>query len=258
MATIAGLDEAFLLWINHPAGRSAVVDRLVYDIADSILLKGGVFLALYWWLWFDHKGKRRREVIVALFAAIIIAVVSRALQVALPFHQRPLHSPGLGVHVPLTVDPETLNTFSSFPSDHAMLFFALCVPLWRRSQWLGMAAGLWAALVICLPRIYLGFHFPSDVIAGAVLGIALMLVLRAWIVRTTLPDRIVHFADSHPAAFYPLAFVLSFELATLFGDIRHFIVDAVGLGKILVAVGAACDSDGLASRLCEFPGFFAG
>jgi undecaprenyl-diphosphatase len=239
MATIGDLDSSLLLWINHPAGRSGVVDRLIYDLADSDLLKGGVFLALYWWLWFDHRADRkeahRRDVVVALIAAVITAVVSRAFQVGLPFHQRPLHTRDLGLHVPLTVDPETLNTFSSFPSDHAMLFFALCVPLWSRSRWLGIAAGLWTAVVICVPRIYLGFHFPSDVVAGAILGIVLMLILRALIARTTVPDRVVGFAYSYPVAFYPLAFVLSLELATLFADVRHFIVDAVGLGRMLIA-----------------------
>ena len=169
-----------------------------------------------------------------MVAAIGTAVLSRLLQVGLPFHQRPLHSPGIGLHVPLAVDPETLNTFSSFPSDHAMLFSCLCVPLWNRSRWLGAAAMLWTALVICLPRIYLGYHHPSDVLGGAVLGVSFMLVLSRLVARTSFPDRAVHFSNFHPAAFYPLAFVLSFELAMLFGDVRHLLLDVMGLGKMLI------------------------
>jgi undecaprenyl-diphosphatase len=127
MTSVAEIEGVLLLWINQPAGQSVVVDKLVFDITDSPLLKGCVFLAAYWWLWFDRKGEHRREVVVAMVAAIATAVLSGLLQVGLPFHQRPLHSPGLGFKIPLTVDPETLNTFSSFPSDHAMLFFALAV-----------------------------------------------------------------------------------------------------------------------------------
>ena len=235
MASVANFDDFLLLWINQPAGQNGVLDKLVYDIADAQLLKGGLFLAVYWWLWFDRKGERRLEVVVAMVAAIITAVLSRLLQVGLPFHQRPLHSPGIGIHFPLTVDPETLNTFSSFPSDHAMLFFALSVPLWSRSRWLGAAAMLWTALVICLPRVYLGYHYPSDVLAGAVLGVLSMLVLSALVARTSFPDRAVHFANFRPAAFFPLAFVFSFELATLFADVRHLLLDAVRLGKMLIA-----------------------
>src|SRR5690242_17463774 len=234
MTNFAEIDGVVLLWINHPAGQNGVLDKLIVDIADEGLLKGGIFLAAYWWLWFDQQGARRREIAAAMIAALATAALSRLLQVGLPFHQRPLHSPDIGLHMPLGLNPETLNTFSSFPSDHAMLFFALAVPLWNRSRWLGAAAMIWAALVICLPRVYLGYHYPSDVVAGAVLGVLFMVVLSALVARTSLPKRIVQFADLRPAAFYPLAFILSFELATLFAGTRHLIIDAIRVGKMLV------------------------
>jgi hypothetical protein len=60
-------------------------------------------------------------------------------------------------------------------------------------------------------------------------------VLGALVARTSFPDRAVHFAIFHPAAFFALAFVLSFELATLFADVRHLLLDAVHLGKMLIA-----------------------
>jgi undecaprenyl-diphosphatase len=236
--TMTGLldwDRYLLLWINRPAGQNGVLDKLVFDIADATLIKGGIFLAFYWWLWFDREADRRRDVVIAFMAAIVTAVASRALQVGLPFHQRPLHTPSLGLHIPLNVDPDSLNTFSSFPSDHAMLFFALCVPLWARSRWLGAAAMLWTILLICLPRVYLGYHYPSDVLAGALLGVVLMVVLCRLLAATSLPDRVVGFSASHPAAFYALAFVASVELAMLFYDVRHFLLDTVRIGKLLVA-----------------------
>jgi len=235
MTNFTEIDGVLLLWINQSAGQNGVLDKLILDIADDGLLKGGLFLAAYWWLWFDQKGVRRREIATAMVAAIGTAALSRLLQVGLTFHQRPLHSPGIGFHMPLSVNPETLNTFSSFPSDHAMLFFALAVPLWNRSRWLGAAAMIWAALVICLPRVYLGYHYPSDVLAGAVLGVLCMVVLSALVARTSFPKRVLQFADFHPAAFYPLAFVLSFELATLFAGTRHLLLDVMRLGKMLVA-----------------------
>ena len=228
-------DRYLLLWINSPAGQNGVVDKLMYDLADSDLVKGGIFLAFYWGLWFDRDGSQRRDVVVALAAAIITAILSRGLQVGLPFHLRPLHTPGIGVHVPVGVDPAILNTFSSFPSDHAMLFFALSVPIWWRSRWLGAAAMLWTVLLIALPRVYLGYHFPSDVIAGAVLGVIVMVVLCRLISRMRLPDRVVALSKTHPAAFYAVAFLVTFELALLFADVRHFLLDAVRIAKMLVA-----------------------
>ena len=142
---------------------------------------------------------------------------------------------GWSADVPLPVDPETLNTFSSFPSDHAMLFFALSVPLWRRAAWLGVAAMLWTALVICLPRIYLGYHYPSDVLAGAILGVICMLLLSALARRTRLPDQAVRLADQRPAAFYAVAFIVCFELATLFADARHLLLDVYAVARMMLA-----------------------
>lgn len=235
MAWLQSVDRALVLWINSPAGRSAVLDKLVYDIADSPLLKGGVFLAMYWYLWFDRVPGRRREVAGSLIAAVIVAILSRLVQVGLPFHARPLHTPGLGAHLPFGVSPETLNTFSSFPSDHAMLFSALCVPIWRHSRLLGLAAMLWTLLVIGLPRIYLGYHYPSDVIGGAVAGVALMLLLEPLLRRSGLPSRIAKLAEGRPALFYAFAFPICLELAVLFYDTRHFALAAAQLGKQAIA-----------------------
>lgn len=236
---ISHLDTLITLQINHPAGRSALLDKLVFDISDSTFVKGGIFLAAYWWFWFDarraDRSSQRRDVIVALIGCVLVAIVARALQVGLPFHHRPLHTPDLGVRLPLSVDPETLNTFSSFPSDHAMLFFALCVPLWSRSRLLGLAAGLWTMFVICLPRIYLGYHWASDTLAGAFIGVILMLVLRPILLATPLPDRALRLESEHPAVFYAVSWLLVLELAVLFYDIRHFMLDAANLTKMLMA-----------------------
>ena len=58
----------------------------------------------------------------------------------------------------------------SFPSGHAMVIFAiaaLAAPYVKR-WWKVLPWALAAA--VCLPRVYLGAHFPLDVIAGAGLG----------------------------------------------------------------------------------------
>jgi undecaprenyl-diphosphatase len=232
MTTLEQLDRLFLLYINRPAGHDSLLDSVMFNIADSTILQGGVFIAFYWWLWFEDSS-RRRDLVTGLMAGIVAVILSRALQVGLPFHARPLHAPDLPVHLPIGVSPGTLNTFSSFPSDHAVLFFALAVPLWQRSRALGMAVMLWTLLIICLPRVYLGYHWPSDVISGAVIGIVLMLALRPPISATGLPDRVLRFEAAHPAAFYAAFCLVTLELAVMFYDLRHFALDAVHAAKSL-------------------------
>ena len=71
-----------------------------------------------------------------------------------------------------------------FPSGHAMgsmaVMTALMVLAWpTRWRWLVIVLGLSFALAVCISRLYLGVHYPSDVIAGSVLSLA-------WVTALTL------------------------------------------------------------------------
>jgi len=63
----------------------------------------------------------------------------------------------------------------SFPSDHAIFAVALATGLWIISRRLGVVAAVLAALE-CFSRVYLGQHYPHDVIAGASVSIVILLV----------------------------------------------------------------------------------
>ncbi|HZK15923.1 MAG TPA: phosphatase PAP2 family protein [Solirubrobacterales bacterium] len=63
----------------------------------------------------------------------------------------------------------------SFPSAHATASFAVATAMTRVEPLAALAFFLAAALA--LGRPYLGMHYPSDVVAGAILGIALGLLV---------------------------------------------------------------------------------
>ena len=77
----------------------------------------------------------------------------------------------------------------SFPSDHAAVAFAIAFAVLAYSRRGGIAF-LAAATLVGLSRIALGMHYPSDVLAGALIGwLAAMLVTgpgRAWIARLVM------------------------------------------------------------------------
>lgn len=64
---------------------------------------------------------------------------------------------------------------NGFPSCHAANSFALAVYLIRTMRWRGyaMAAILVWAVLIAYTRIYLGVHYPGDVIVGGLIGSAI-------------------------------------------------------------------------------------
>jgi undecaprenyl-diphosphatase len=63
----------------------------------------------------------------------------------------------------------------SFPSAHALSSFAVATAMVRVDP--ATAGALVVALAISLGRPYLGMHYPSDVLAGALLGVILGLIV---------------------------------------------------------------------------------
>ena len=71
------------------------------------------------------------------------------------------------------------DPYTSLPSGHATNVFAAAVAigaLWPQARWV-----MWIyAAVICISRVMLAAHFPSDVVGGAVVGIVGALLVRRW------------------------------------------------------------------------------
>jgi membrane-associated phospholipid phosphatase len=61
------------------------------------------------------------------------------------------------------------NTDGGFPSIHAVIAAAVTAGLWLVDRRLGIAAAL-AAVLMAFARVYVGAHYPRDVLAGLVLG----------------------------------------------------------------------------------------
>jgi undecaprenyl-diphosphatase len=73
----------------------------------------------------------------------------------------------------------------SFPSGHTSSSFAAASVIWKANRKFGMMAYL-LALLIAFSRLYLYVHYPSDILAGMVLGLtcgALSIAAAQWIYR---------------------------------------------------------------------------
>jgi undecaprenyl-diphosphatase len=223
---VTHLDRSLLLAINGFAHHSSLLDKAVVQLLDMEFLQGGFFFVFLWWLWFrdSEDPQQDRVAVVRIATGVFMAVVvARALQVLLPGRLRPIHEPTLQLVIPFTGSPNVLEHWSSFPSDHAVVFFAMATAIWLRYRWLGFFAAGWLTLFACLPRIYVGFHYPSDVVAGAIIGIIVMLLIeRAPLpgAATTAIDRLLLWERRRPQIFYCAAVMVTFELMMMCSDLR--------------------------------------
>jgi len=116
-----------------------------------------VGLILLWWQGTDYWKERA----VALGAGILVTAI---VVMVIKFTVRRSRPEGEWGQIYRSTDPH------SFPSGHAARSMMLAVmALGLGPLWLGLLLLAWAPLV-SLARVMLGVHYPSDVIAGMVLG----------------------------------------------------------------------------------------
>jgi undecaprenyl-diphosphatase len=167
-STPGGLDELLFHALNL-AGTNAILDLIMILITTL----GGTFVvALFaFLLWGQNQREAAADFVLLLLLSEVLTtalkvLVDRSRPCTIPSFANTL--PGYGCATEL--DP-------SFPSGHASRAFALAAFIGLRFRWRAGGAAMGFAVLVGLSRIYLGIHWPSDVLGGAVLGIALALAI---------------------------------------------------------------------------------
>ena len=115
-------------------------------------------------LLFEERGRRR---FLWFLETVLVLILARGIVVEAIayFHPRPRPFELLGF-APILTEPAT----NSMPSGHAALFFALAMVVFFMSRRWGVAYFICAAAV-GLGRIFAGVHWPTDILAGAAIGV---------------------------------------------------------------------------------------
>lgn len=166
MESLLQLDRSVFLILNHI--RHSFLTNWIALILSGVGTAGIVWFVLGALL-FLKEEKRDHWFFVLLFLAGGFSYVITEL-VLKPFFGRLRPSAEIGA-ILIGNTQYSPNDFS-FPSGHATIAFAMAVVLTSKEPKLRWA---WysLAVLICLSRIYLGRHYPLDIIGGAVVGFAI-------------------------------------------------------------------------------------
>jgi undecaprenyl-diphosphatase len=162
--------------VNGLAGRSPVLDAVMIGAAKYLPVVFALALAGLWLSW---RARNQRAALLGGVSALIALGLGQLIGRALP-RPRPYLS-----HTVNQLIPPSLDT--SFPSDHAILGFAVAGMVWSYNRRAGAALLVLAGLM-AIARVFVGAHYPGDVLGGAVLGALTSLALAPLCERRPLAD----------------------------------------------------------------------
>lgn len=181
LADLLTLDQTLLRWLHAGAAPS----WLVLGIASVTFLGSGWMLLALLPGFFNPALRARASWLLGavLGTSLLVFLTKAAIGRARPCH---VHEWAAAIHV-------TAPTSPSFPSGHSAGSFAFAAFVFVMHRRWGILAAVFASLV-ALSRVALGVHYPSDILAGAVLGIAIGGLCGARATKNSVNPRL----GSHP------------------------------------------------------------
>ncbi|MED1412174.1 MULTISPECIES: undecaprenyl-diphosphatase [Bacillus] len=146
--------------INDLGKQYSSLNSTMVFLAEYMVYFLGLIIMAYW---FTQSRKNKMMIIQAMVAFVTAEIIGKLAGNLYLNYQPFAVLPNVNKLVDHAVD-------NSFPSDHTILFFSICFSFWlvrKKTGW------LWLVLAFCvaISRIWVGVHYPFDVVTGALIGI---------------------------------------------------------------------------------------
>ncbi|WP_081492508.1 MULTISPECIES: phosphatase PAP2 family protein [Bradyrhizobium] len=226
--TASGIwDRDLLLRLNSLAATDSLH---IWELDNNSLLRGSPIFFSLLALWFaGDDRKRRSRMLVGLIAVCLATVISVWIQFHVTTHMRPLLDPALPLNV---ADPRWSlgwDRRDSFPSDTSTLFFALATLILIEHRLVGILCFLWVAVIVAVPRVIFGWHYPSDLGGSLALGPACVLLFNAVPYPQALCERMLIRFQNHMYLVHAFLFIFLSDASMLFISLQKLGKDLVRL-----------------------------
>jgi undecaprenyl-diphosphatase len=154
------MNENLFRLINDLGKQFTIVNPAVVFIAEYTVIFLAVAVLIFW---FTRVNQNRIMVICGSFTFVIAEIFGKIAGKLHSNHQPFAELSNVNQLVEKAVD-------NSFPSDHTILFFSFCMTFWL---FRGGKGAIWIllALLVGISRIWVGVHYPADILVGAIISI---------------------------------------------------------------------------------------
>lgn len=190
VSTVTTFDDGWYRSITDFARQTAWLNGIMSTLTVALIVV--LALMVVYAAWRSWRAADREAM-----AAGIWAVAGSVLAIALGMGLKQVFQetrPCLALSNVTTVQPCPGLTDYSFPSDHTTVAVALAAGLWLINRRLG-AIGAGIAVLEGFSRVYLGQHYPHDVLAAFVLSC--LVVLGGWVLIRKPLTRLAALVPSH-------------------------------------------------------------
>lgn len=157
------LDIDIFYFFNNLAGQSRIFDALVVFLAGYFQY----LLIVIFLIFLFFSGIAKPEKFRLFWITVVSTIIARfgATELIRFFYHRPRPFAAYQARQLLS------ENGWSFPSGHSAFFFAMATVIYFYNKKWGIGFFL-AAILMNISRIIAGVHYPSDVIGGAIIGLA--------------------------------------------------------------------------------------
>ena len=175
MESLSNIDTDLFLYLNSL--HTSWLDKVMIAVTQMWVWAPLYLLLIYWTV--KQYGKRCWWVFVAV-GVVVLCSDQLSAHVCKPLFQRlrPCYNPDLQdlIYLPKGMAGGRFGFVSSHAANTFAVAAFLTPVLCNYRPWLGIVLYLWA-FISSYSRIYLGFHYPGDILCGAILGILIGLIL---------------------------------------------------------------------------------